>query len=122
MAVAEELAALEAAGEFDALYERLHPDARSVVPRAAVVGWNAAEFAPRGAGWAEAVKVRFVEWVWPVTRVTYPETAAVTYRQRCAEDGLVRDAVRDGAGAWGWFFGRERAFVEEQIERFGGAP
>ena len=35
---ARELSKLEAARDFDALYERMHPDALAVVPRSAVVG------------------------------------------------------------------------------------
>ena len=38
---------LEAARDFDALYERMHPDARAVVPRSAVVGWYESFFADR---------------------------------------------------------------------------
>src|SRR5687768_11502589 len=36
---ARELSVLEAERDFDALYERMHPDALAVVPRSAVVGW-----------------------------------------------------------------------------------
>ncbi len=37
--VARELSMLEEDRDFDALYERMHPDALAVVPRSAVVGW-----------------------------------------------------------------------------------
>ena len=124
LAAAVDLARLEAAGAFDALYDRMHPEAQAVVPRAAVVGWYAAEFAPRGAAGAGAVKVRFVDWTWPVTGTTYPGTAEVTYWQRFAGGALVRDAVRlvpGPTGEWGWFFGRDRAFVEEQIAKYAAA-
>ena len=56
-----------------------------------------------------------------MTGVTYPETAEVTYWQRFATGPAVREAVRlvrDDAGAWRWFFGRDRAFVDEQIARY----
>jgi hypothetical protein len=122
MATAEELARLEAAGAFDALYDRMHPDAQAIVPRAAVVGWYEDVFAPREPVAAGAIKVRFVEWRWPVTGVAYPETAEVTYWQRFADEPVVRDAVRlveVERGEWRWFFGRDRAFVAEQIARYG---
>jgi len=37
--VAVALSRLEAAGDFDALYDRMHPDAQAVVPQAAIEGW-----------------------------------------------------------------------------------
>ena len=43
-AAAREFSVLEAARDFDALYERMHPDARAVVPRSAVVGWYESYF------------------------------------------------------------------------------
>ena len=30
--------------------------------------------------------------------------------------------VKDGRGNWSWFFGRDRAFVEEQIARYAESP
>jgi hypothetical protein len=47
----------------------------------------------------------------------------VVYRQQFADGSDVRGEVRlvkDYAGNWRWFFGRDRAFVEEQIARFTG--
>ena len=38
VATAVELSRLEAAGDFNALYDRIHPDAHAVIPRAAAVG------------------------------------------------------------------------------------
>lgn len=99
----------------------MHPDARAMVPREAVVGWYEAEFAPRGPAPIEVDRVRFIDWTWGVTGRTYPRTAEVAYRQRLAdgseESGRVR-LVQD-AGVWRWFFGRDRTFVEEQSRRFG---
>ena len=43
---ARELSELEAERDFDALYERMHPDALAVVPRSAVVGWYESYFGP----------------------------------------------------------------------------
>ncbi len=119
----EELSALEAAGQFDALYDRMHPDAQAVVSRAAVVGWYTEAFAPRGPRVAEAIKVHSVPWTWPVTGKAYPVTAVVAYRQPFSDGMLIRgdvQLVKDHEGNWGWFFGRDRTFVEEQIARFAG--
>ncbi|CAA9583055.1 MAG: YpfJ protein, zinc metalloprotease superfamily [uncultured Thermomicrobiales bacterium] len=115
------LSALEAAGDFNALYDRIHPDAHAVVPRAAVIGWFQNAFAPRGPGVSTVTDVRVVAWTWPVTGRTYPTTAEVSYEQPFAdgtvEEGVVR-LVLDEAGEWRWFFGRDRAFVDEQIARY----
>ena len=109
------------AGEFDALYDQLHPDAQAVVPRSAVVGWYETDFAPQGMGPIEVTDVRFVDWTWPVTGKTYGNTAEVSYRQQRADGTWIEDVVRlvrDDQGVWRWFFGRDRAFIEEQIARF----
>ena len=69
----------------------------------------------------EATKVRFIPWTWNVTGQTYPETAEVAFRQTDDTGNLVRGEVRlvqDPYGNWTWFFGRDRAFVNEQIARF----
>ncbi|MDQ3696312.1 MAG: cytochrome P450 [Chloroflexota bacterium] len=121
LATVEELARIEAGAGYDLLYDRMHPDAQAIVPPAAVAGWYADAFAPRGPGAARAVKVRFVDWTWLVTGTIYPDTAEVTYVQDFAEGPPIRDVVRlvmDERGAWRWFFGRDRAFVDEQIANY----
>ncbi|MDP9364960.1 MAG: neutral zinc metallopeptidase [Chloroflexota bacterium] len=116
-----ELSSYEAAGDFNALYDRIHPDAHAIIPRAAAIGWFEEAFAPRGPGVSTVTGVRFVEWTWPVTGQTYPYTAEVSYRQPfadgTAEEGIVR-LVQDRNGEWRWFFGRNLAFVEEQIAKY----
>ena len=67
------------------------------------------------------MKVRFIPWTWDVTGQTYPDTAEVAFRQSAADGAVVRGEVRlvkDEHGNWSWFFGRDRAFVDEQIARF----
>jgi hypothetical protein len=101
----------------------MHPNAQYNIPREAVIGWYQEKFAPLGAEVADPIKVRFISWTWDVTGQTYPQTADVAYRQRFADGREVRGEVRlvkDDRGNWSWFFGRDRAFVEEQIARFTG--
>ncbi|HEV2087713.1 MAG TPA: neutral zinc metallopeptidase, partial [Cryptosporangiaceae bacterium] len=115
------LSYLEAVGDFNALYDRIHPDAHAVIPRAAVIGWYQNEFAPLGPGVATVTGVRFVEWTWPVTGQTYPYTAEVSFQQPLADGTVLEDVVRlvqDRTGEWRWFFGRSREFVEEQIAKY----
>ncbi len=122
---AVELSEYEALGDVNALYDRIHPDVHSVVPRAAVIGWYQNDFLPLGPGVATVTGVRFVEWTWEVTGQTYPYTAEVSFRQPFA-NGLVADEivrlVQDANGEWRWFFGRSREFVEEQIARYAPIP
>lgn len=125
LAAAENLSLLEVTGQLEGLYDLLHPDARAVVPLAAVRGWYEIASPSRGASVAEVVKVRFIPWTWQVTGQMYPETAEVAFRQTLANGRVIRDEVRlvkNGQGEWGWFFGRDREFVEEQIERYGVTP
>lgn len=122
-AVARALSRLEAAEDFDSLYERMHPDAKAVVPRAAVVGWYAADFAAKRTDELTVTDVAFVAWTWGVTGETYARTASVSFVQpywvdgvRSEEPGVVHLVERDGS--WGWFFGGSRAFVDAQIAAF----
>lgn len=120
MLTATELSQYEVTAQFDALYERMHPDAKLVIPREAVVGWDEVTFVP-GVEVARPIKVRIVPWTWGVNGKTYPETADVLFEQRLADGSFVRDEVRlvqDRNGNWTWFFGRDPAFVDEQIARF----
>jgi hypothetical protein len=117
------LAEREIAADWDGLYVALHPDAQAVVPVAAMAGWYANDFLPRGPNPIEILDVWFVEWTWQVTGVTYPWTAEVTYRQTFWDDGTetTTDAVVhlvESDGGWRWFFGADMAFVAAQIARF----
>ena len=121
-ATAVYLSQLEATGDLDTLYEWLHPDAQAVVPKEAVVGWYDAEWLPRGPELISVTSVELGEWTWGVTGTTYPNAATIAYEQPLADGSLVSDVVRlvqDDQGVWRWFFGRDRAFVDEQIARFG---
>jgi hypothetical protein len=123
LAAAEQLSALEATGQYGALYDAMHPDAQAVIPRAAVIGWYESVFAPRGPQVAHAVKVRFLAWAWAVTGKGYLRTADVAFRQAFADGTVLEDEVRlvkNEQGDWSWFFGRDRAFVDEQIALYAG--
>jgi hypothetical protein len=122
LAAAEELSRLEATGQFERLYDLLHPDAKAIIPFAVVSGWYENESRTLGASAAEGMKIRFIPWTWDVNGRLYPETAEVAFRQTLSDGTVIRDEVRlvkDGRGAWHWFFGRDRAFVEQQIARYG---
>lgn len=119
--VTVELSELEATGNINALYDRIHPDARAEIPRAAVIGWFENEFVPLGPGVSTVIDVRFVSWTWQVTGQTYPYTAEVSFTQPFRNGSVVEDVVRlveDRNGEWRWFFGRSREFVDDQIAKY----
>jgi predicted metalloprotease len=123
---ARAISRLEAKRDFAAIYRRMHPDSRVEAPQEAVVGWYDAEFSGKRTAELTVTDVQFIDWTWAVTGETYPRTAAVSYTQPYWIDG-VREAVPgvihlvESNGAWGWFFGNSRDFVDAQIARYADA-
>ncbi len=121
---ARELSVLEADRDFDAIYERMHPDALAVVPRSAVVGWYETYFSDRETSELDVTAVEFEPWTWEVTGVTYDDAVTVKYDQPYTVDGVVSDVTGEVhlvpfGDEWGWFFGASRAFVDEQVGLYG---
>lgn len=120
MAAAEELSVLEATEHLPALYEfyaRMHPDAQAIVPRHVVIGWYRDNWQPKGPRPAQATGYSFVDWTWPVNGVSYRDVAEVSFVQEFDNAPAIEDVVRlaFAEGQWRWFFGRDSAWVEEQI-------
>lgn len=123
MRAAEELSQLEVTEHIPALYtfyDRMHPDAQAIIPRHVVIGWFREEFQARDPQPAIATGVEYKDWTWAVNRKTYRDTAEVTYIQEFADGSVTLDVVRlvEHDATWRWFFGRDRAWVDEQIRRF----
>ncbi len=121
---ARELSRLEAERDFDALYDRMHPDARAVVPRSAVVGWYESFFTNRETRELTVNDVAFEPWTWEVTNVTYDDAVTVTFVQPYSVDGTPTEVAGEVhlvpfADEWGWFFGATRSFVDEQVAWYG---
>lgn len=108
---------LETTGNIYALYRQMHSDSRAEVPLYAVQSWYDREFLPLGPHVLTPTGIRFVDWAWGVTGMTYPGTAEVSFTQRYDDGSVVDDAVRlvQEDGVWRWFFGRSREFLDEQI-------
>ena len=123
-----ELSGLESEGRASALYRRLHSDAKEIIPKEAVVGWYETDFFPlQPQPIIEISGVEFVTWTWPVTGVSYRNTAEVSYIQPFGSGANVtytEEVVRlvEDDGDWHWFFGRSREFVDTQIARFAQDP
>ena len=64
---AVEISQLEAAEDFDAIYDLMHPNAQAIIPREAVVGWYRDFLADQDAGVLTVTGVSIVSWTWPVT-------------------------------------------------------
>ncbi len=115
---------LESVGDYNTEYDYIHPDARAVIPRAAVVGWFLDNYWTRQPGPAVISGVRFISWTWEVTGVTYPNTAEVSFSQTFWDGGrntVQQDVVRlvqDRNGVWRWFFGRSMEFVQQTIRMY----
>ena len=124
MAAAVRLSEMESFNYIPPLYELygyMHPDAQAIVPRATVIGWYQADFQPRGPQPAVATGVTTLDsWTWPVNGVAYADVAEVSYTQRFDDGSTVNDVVRlvYHQGTWRWFFGRDKAWVQEQNARF----
>ena len=121
---ARELSVLEADRDFDALYERMHPDALAVVPRTAVVGWYESYFEERKTSELKVTGVEPEPWTWEVTGVTYDGAVTVRYIQPYTVDGVATDVSGEVHLVpfdedWGWFFGASRSFVDEQVALYG---
>jgi predicted metalloprotease len=121
---ARELSKLEAERDFDALYERMHPDALAAVPRSAVVGWYESYFSDRETSELEVTGIESEPWTWEVTGVTYDDAVTVRYVQPYTVEGVVSDVSGEVhlvpfGDEWGWFFGASRAFVDEQVAFYG---
>lgn len=121
---ARAISGLEATGDFSALYDRMHPDAKTIVPREVVVGWFGGYFAGKETTGITVTGVHFVSWTWSVTGVTYSHTAGIFFVQPIRVNGEyteIEDVVRlvqDDTGEWRWFFGCSTEFVNEQIDKY----
>jgi len=115
---------LESVGDYNTEYDFIHPDARAIIPRAAVVGWFLDNYWPRQPNPAVITSVQFISWTWDVTGATYPNTAEVSISQTFWDGGLntvehdVVRLVQDRNGIWRWFFGRSYEFVQQVIRDY----
>ncbi|HLM21323.1 MAG TPA: neutral zinc metallopeptidase [Propionibacteriaceae bacterium] len=122
--VARELSRLEADRDFDALYQRMHPDALAVVPRSAVVGWYETFFSDRETDELTVTAIVPESWTWGVTGTTYDDAVTVAFVQPYTVAGVTADVPGEVHlvpfdDDWGWFFGASRSFVDEQIALYG---
>lgn len=111
--------------KFNAMYDRIHPDAHEIIPRVAAVGAFELIYEQNQAGEATITGSRLTAWTWPVTGEAYERAAEISFEQpyidpKTGAQELLRDEmylVKDEE--WRWFFGSSLEFVEEAIATFG---
>ncbi|HET9395710.1 MAG TPA: neutral zinc metallopeptidase, partial [Nitrospiraceae bacterium] len=121
---ARELSRLEAAREFTALYEHMHPDALAVVPESVVVGWYEAFFSDRVTSELRVIDSVAEPWTWGVTGQTYDDAVTVHFVQPYVVNGQPEEVAGEvhlvpSGDEWGWFFGASAGFLDEQIALYG---
>lgn len=112
------LSQLEAAGGYSELYDLMHPDAKAIIPKSAVVGWYQNSFGPRGPQPSTITLVLLVPWQWGVNGAVYFDAAELQYTQTFADgsvDNSTMHLALDSQGQWRWFFGGSWDFVQSQI-------
>lgn len=122
---AQEILRLAYERKFNAMYDRIHPDARAVVPRAAAVGVFEAAYEQTNAGEATVTGAKIVAWTWPVTGKSYDRAVAVGFTQPYTDANGQQQTLSDtmylvkADGEWRWFFGSSKAFVDQAIAQYG---
>jgi predicted metalloprotease len=110
---------LAAAGDYNTMYDMMHPDAQAVVDRSVALNLFSDVYSQALPAEAQIVSMDFGSWTWPVNGQTYPEAAAVTYvmpvRNEAGEATWVEDIMylATEQGAWYWFLGSSQEFIDQ---------
>lgn len=123
---AQEILSLASQRKFNAMYDRIHPDAQAVIPRAAAVGTFDELYGKYQVGEATMGDAKIVAWTWGVTGKTYDRTVQVAFTQPFTdEQGQTQtlsdyiNLVQDEGGEWRWFFGQDPQQVKDAIAKYG---
>jgi hypothetical protein len=122
---AEEIFQLAADGQYNAMYDLIHPDARAIIPRTVAVNTFKELYALAEAGKSKITNVEMGPWTWGVTGKSYDNAAAVSFEQPYVDNGqqkVLKDTmylVKAEDGQWRWFFGGTKEFVDLAIKTFG---
>lgn len=116
-AAAIDISRAERAGDLLVLHDRLQPDVRLVVSRAALISWYSSTDAVIPSGDPDVLSIEFGPWTWPVTGKTYQNVATVQLRQPGTRGGTDVEQLEvqhywfDGT-RWRWFFGSDVGFFD----------
>lgn len=123
-AAAQRLLDLAVQGDFNTLFDYLHPDALEQIPRSVGLAIFEGVYGQTEPGPARIEDVRFGDYTWPVNGKTYPNAAEVSYSQDFTNQQGQRATLRSTMylvpvdGEYRWFLGNSRAFVAEAVARF----
>jgi predicted metalloprotease len=113
-------------GDYNAMYDLMHPDAQKVISRETAVATFKAIYGSGAVGRGVPIDISFGPWTWGVTGQEYEYAAAVSFEQPYEQDGkeTVRSdtmyLVQDDQGEWRWFLGNSPDFVERIQTIYGG--
>lgn len=111
-------------GQFNALFDYLHPDAQAEVPRSVGLAVFEAIYGQTRPSNAQVTDVEMGSWTWPVNGKTYDDAARVSYRQQFTRPDGERQTLDSVMylvpfdGQYRWFFGNSRAYIAEAWAKF----
>ena len=115
-------------GDYNAFFDKLHPDVLAEVPRDVALQAFAYLYGQTSPGPATITDVKLGDYTWPVNDVTYPNTAEITYTQTFknqqgkTQQGEFKMYLTPVDGQYRWFFGNSSAYINELIARFAKPP
>ena len=110
-------------GNFNALFDYLHPDVLDEVPRSVGLAIFQGVYGATQPGPARIGQPEAVQYTWPVNGETY-DAVEVPYEQEFTNAEGQRDTLQSFMylapfeGQYRWFLGNSRAFVAEAVARF----
>jgi len=118
---------LAASRYFNAMYDTMHPDAKSAVSRSVALNFFNDVYSRALASETQVVAMDFGSWTWPVNDKDYPDAVAVTYVMPVLDDNGKSSWVEDTLYlaqeqmSWYWFLGSTKEFVDEINAQYAGA-
>jgi uncharacterized protein len=111
-------------GQFNTLFDYLHPDAQAEVPRSVGLAVFQAIYGQSQPSNTEITGVDVGSWTWPVNGRTYDDAVQVSYRQQFTNGNGERQTLDSVMylvpfdGQYRWFFGNSRAFIAEAWAKY----
>lgn len=123
-AAAEKYLNYAVAGDYNSLFDYLHPDVLTEVPRTVALKLFATIYGETKPQAPTIESVKIGAYTWPVNGKTYDDAAEVTYTQRFTNQQGQAQTLETTMnlvpvdGTWRWFFGNSRAYIAEASARF----
>ncbi|MCC6314859.1 MAG: neutral zinc metallopeptidase [Thermomicrobiales bacterium] len=115
-------------GDYNTLFDYLHPDVLDVAPRSVALKLFEQIYAATNPGPATIEGVQLGAYTWPVNGKTYDDAAQVSYSQEFTDKNGQRQTLHTTMylvpfqGRYRWFFGNSRAYIAEAIARYAPPP